>query len=202
MSIDPNATQLLYINAPNGLNVRSDPGTSNPILTRLAFGSQIQVTNERLGKDGYDWLHIVGSGWIAANYTQLDPPGVIPAPPPTPTPTPTPTPVPTPPPTITPITISGRGVHASAGGWAPDDSELNLVRHNSVKSVLIVAYEPNQAGIAIPRFRSAGVQDFIVRAASHMAAPADPSCVHQRHAAAPEGVLQRYRRRIDADRRA
>ncbi|PJF33153.1 MAG: hypothetical protein CUN49_19285, partial [Candidatus Thermofonsia Clade 1 bacterium] len=35
-----------------------------------------------------------------------------------------------------------RGVHASAGGWAPRDAELALVRANNIGAVMIAAYEP------------------------------------------------------------
>lgn len=84
---------------------------------------------------------------------------------------PDPEPMPTPPiPPRTwklPFTAVQRGVHASAGGWPPTNDELALVKHNKVEVVLIVAYEANQARMAIQRFRSVGVKHFIIRAATH-----------------------------------
>jgi hypothetical protein len=133
---------------------------------KLPYGTAVQVTAIRLNKDGFDWRQLVTGGWIAEAYTQTTPPDVIISPVGVRT---TVTNV-----TITTtmtapaaITVGMRGVHASAGGWAPDDREIELVRHNRVESVFMVAYEPNQAASAVERFKSAGVRDFIVRAATH-----------------------------------
>ena len=175
-TVVPVATQWLYTNAINGLNIRNNPGTTGKIYGKLPFGTAVQVTSVRLNKDGFDWRQLVTGGWIAEAYTQTTPPEVIVTPGGTGTPVTTPPIVVQPPVTPSPATINVRlrGVHASAGGWSPDDREIELVRHNGVESVLIVAYEPNQAGTAIQRFRDAGVKDFIIRAASHAATTANP----------------------------
>ena len=167
-SVDPVVTQWLYIIAPAGLNVRKNPGLSGKIDVKLPYGTAVQVTAVRLSKDGFDWRQLVTGGWIAEAYTQTTPPEVVITPVGVRTTVVTTT-ITTTTTTTAPaaITIAPRGVHASAGGWAPDDREIELVRHNRVESVLIAAYEPNQAGIAVQRFRDAGVRDFVVRAARH-----------------------------------
>jgi hypothetical protein len=67
----------------------------------------------------------------------------------------------------TPFTASMRGVGASAGGWSPDGTQIDLVKRNRVEIVYICAYEPGQAVNAIPAFKQAGVKHFILRAAIH-----------------------------------
>lgn len=79
---------------------------------------------------------------------------------------PPPFPEPDPPKWSLPFTADTRFVHASAGGWAPDSRQIDLVEQNKVKGVLIVAYEANQQH-AVGMFRSAGVKHFIIRAATH-----------------------------------
>jgi heat shock protein HslJ len=87
--------------APNGVNIRSGPGTVYPIAGWAPNG----VTGEIIGRsaDGQWWAAPYtgspgGMGWVAGAYVQVtnvaDVP-VIPAPPP-PVPTPTPPPIPTP----------------------------------------------------------------------------------------------------------
>ena len=68
-----------------------------------------------------------------------------------------------------------RCVHASAGGWAPDNRETAIIQLSRIEGVVIAAYEPNQAEIAIQRFRDAGVKAFIIRAAAHTPPSADPT---------------------------
>jgi len=157
MSPDAENPQTLYVNAQIGLRVHTQPRLASPVITTLPYGTKIQVTSEHESKDNYDWLHLVSDGWIAAQYTQT-----------VPIPQPQPAPVPTPPVHAPPIAVKMRGVHASAGGWVPNDKQLDLVRQNCVESVLIAAYESGQAQTAIQKFRNAGVTDFIIRAATNI----------------------------------
>lgn len=175
VTIDPVVTQWLYVIASAGLNVRNKPALSGKAYMKLPYGVAVQVKPARLSADGYQWRELLTGGWIAEAYTQTTPPDSLPAPDHAPTPVaplPMPQPIVTPPPAS--ITVGLRGVHASAGGWAPDDVEIDLVRRNGVQSVLIAAYEPNQAGWAVQRLRGAGVNDFIIRAASHAPVSANP----------------------------
>lgn len=90
-------------------------------------------------------------------------------------------PAPEPPPQLSgwslPFIATQRGVHASAGGWAPTpgSADLDLVRRNKVEIVFIAAYEAEQAQLAVDRFRSAGVKHFVIRAATHAAITKDAS---------------------------
>jgi hypothetical protein len=74
-----------------------------------------------------------------------------------------------------PFTATQRGVHANAGGWPPIDEDLAFIKHNRVEVVLIPAYEPNQARLAISRYRMVGVKHFIIRAATHAKITGDPN---------------------------
>jgi hypothetical protein len=140
----------------------------------VPYRAAVEVKDVALVADSFTWRELVTGGWIAQEFTEPDTETTSPVVSDT-TITPvgvreTVVSVVTAPP---PVVVAARGVHANAGGWAPTDQELELVRHNQVKAVLIVAYEPNQAALAVPRFRDAGVQDFIVRAASRRPVTAD-----------------------------
>lgn len=174
VTVEPVVTQWLYVIAPAGLNVRKNPALSGKIDVKLPYGTAIQVTAVRLSKDGFDWRQLVTGGWIAEAYTQLTPPDIVITPVGERTEIVTTTISTTPAATPATVTVAARGVHANAGGWAPDDREIELVRHNGVESVLIPAYEANQAASAVQRFRDAGVRDFIARAATHQAITANP----------------------------
>jgi heat shock protein HslJ len=98
--------------APNGLNVRSGPGTNFPVLATVRYGTEGEIIGR--SADGLWWVVNVpsapgGSGWVSANFVAAsnaaDVPIIAsPAPPIVviPTPAPTPTPVPTAPPVATP----------------------------------------------------------------------------------------------------
>lgn len=138
---------VVYVDASDGLNVRSGPGTNYPIITTLRHGDAVIVTE-------YDatWYKRVAGGYIFREYTTLSKPT-----PPAPTWQP-------------PISATMRGLHGSAGGWAirTEDlsRDLDLVRRNNIKFMLIAAYEPNQQFV-IGQLRSAGVEQFIIRACVH-----------------------------------
>lgn len=66
-----------------------------------------------------------------------------------------------------PFSATLRGVGASAGGWAPNFTQLAIAQRNRIELVLICAYEPGQAALTIPAFRSIGVRAFILRACIH-----------------------------------
>lgn len=98
------------VTAPNGVNIRSGPGTNFPVLAVAPFGA----TGEIIGRsaDSRWWVVAVasapgGSGWVSADFVAAsnaaDVP-VIAAPPPPVVivPTPAPTPTPRPQPTATP----------------------------------------------------------------------------------------------------
>jgi len=94
------------VTAPNGVNIRSGPGTNFPVLGVAPFGA----TGEIIGRsaDSRWWVVAVpsapgGSGWVSADFvaaSNAEDVPVIAAPPPPvviiPTPLPTPTPLPQP----------------------------------------------------------------------------------------------------------
>ena len=175
VTVETLETQWLYVIAPAGLNVRNKPALSGKVFTKLPYGVAVQVKPARMSASGYQWRELLSGGWIAEAYTQTTPPDSVPANNAPPIPVvapPLPQPVVTPPPPA--IKIGLRGVHTSAGGWAPDNDEIDLVRHNGVETALIAAYEPNQAGIAIQRLRDVGVKDFIIRAATSIPTSSNP----------------------------
>lgn len=86
-----------------------------------------------------------------------------------------------------PFSVTERGVHGSAGGWAPSSAELDLIRSNAIRTILLLTWEGKQAATAIPAYRSAGVQNFILRADAHEA-PTTP----QRFAQVTIPLVQEY----------
>jgi heat shock protein HslJ len=98
------------VTAPNGVNIRSGPGTNFPVLGVAPFGA----TGEIIGRsaDSRWWVVAVpsapgGSGWVSADFVAASDAADVPiiASPPPPVviiPTPLPTPTPLPQPTATP----------------------------------------------------------------------------------------------------
>jgi hypothetical protein len=86
-----------------------------------------------------------------------------------------------------PFTASQRGVGTSAGGWAPDGRQCDLIRQNRVEFVLICTYERNQASNAVTALRAAGVRNFILRACIH-----EPVTTAQRWVDLTAPVLKEY----------
>ena len=46
------------VNSPNGVNVRSDAGTSYDIVTAIVNNAKVDVTGQKKGSDGYTWYQI------------------------------------------------------------------------------------------------------------------------------------------------
>jgi heat shock protein HslJ len=94
------------VTAPNGVNVRSGPGTNFPVLGVAPFGAEGEIIGR--SADGRWWVVAVpsapgGSGWVSADFVAAsnaeDVPVIASPPPPiviVPTPAPIPTPVPQP----------------------------------------------------------------------------------------------------------
>ncbi len=161
------------VNTRDGLNLRRGADTSQPILRILSFEAELEILEETAS----GWLRVrVGDleGFVSAQFVTI---------PQTPT-------------DGTPVSIKPleekpedviriaaadlipplvRGVHASAGGWAPTDRELELVRVNNIGAVMLAAYEAGQASQAIKLFRGVGVQHFVIRAATHAPITANPA---------------------------
>jgi hypothetical protein len=173
-------TKQLRVATEGYLRVRQAPSVAAPEIGRINSGEVVDVidTAPTLA-DGFRWLPTVDQrGWIAIDFTVPAEPDVgasfasftassqaatlaV---------------TETPPTTIAlPFVASQRGVGSSAGGWAPTDRELELVRLNRIEVLLICTYEPGQAATAVSRFRNAGVKHFIIRAAHHGAPSADPA---------------------------
>ena len=124
------------------LNVRSLPTTASRVLRVLDKGVSVRVIDQDM-----NWYKLAGEvAFIAKAYTRITAPV---------------TPLPS---WKIQITPSMRGVHASAGGWAPSQNELDLIHRNNVKWVLIPTYEAGQ-GRALVQYRGAGVEQFVFRAA-------------------------------------
>ena len=168
MVIEPPSGKRLRVMALRGLNVRARPSTSARSEYVIPYLAVVEVKDAAFLADSFTWRELVTGGWIAQEFTEPETPVEAVTPVGVRTETPTTITIPS------PVVVAARGVHANAGGWAPTDQELDLVKHNQVKSVLIVAYEPNQAALAVSRFRDAGVSDFIVRAATHRPISPDP----------------------------
>ena len=94
------------VTAPNGVNVRSGPGTNFPVLGVAPFGAEGEIIGR--SADSAWWVVAIptapgGSGWVSADFVAAsnaeDVPVIAPPPPPVviiPTPAPTPTAMPQP----------------------------------------------------------------------------------------------------------
>ncbi|MEL6922936.1 MAG: SH3 domain-containing protein, partial [Bacteroidota bacterium] len=60
-------TKKGFVNDPTGLNVRSGPGTNNPILDTLADGTEVEI----IGKEG-NWYQIGRNQYVYGAYINLD----------------------------------------------------------------------------------------------------------------------------------
>ena len=104
------------VTAPNGVNIRSGPGTNFPVLGVAPFGREGEIIGR--SADSRWWVVAVpsapgGSGWVSADFVAASdaedvpviaspPPPVVIIPTPAPTPTPWPTPIAPPAATATP----------------------------------------------------------------------------------------------------
>ena len=98
------------VTAPNGVNVRTGPGTNFPVIGLAPFGREGEIIGR--SADGSWWVVAVpsaagGMGWVSASFVAAsdaaDVPVIAsPAPPVVIVPTPAPTPTPVPQPTATP----------------------------------------------------------------------------------------------------
>jgi hypothetical protein len=60
-----------------GVNVRSEPGLANEVLTQLSDGSRVELTGEAQSANGFTWLRVRleddNLGWIADNFLIPEP---------------------------------------------------------------------------------------------------------------------------------
>jgi 3D (Asp-Asp-Asp) domain-containing protein len=64
--------EVVYVNAPNGLNIRQEPGENSTSLQVLEFGQRVVVVDDEPGLNG--WLRVGGDGYIDGTWTQKDDP--------------------------------------------------------------------------------------------------------------------------------
>lgn len=64
--------EVVYINAPSGLNIRQKPGEDSRSLQVLEFGSRVVVVDDEPGLSG--WLRVEGDGYIDGAWTQTTDP--------------------------------------------------------------------------------------------------------------------------------
>jgi hypothetical protein len=70
LTYDTAKLRTVFVTAPDGLNVRTGPGTEHERVTGIPYGAQIQVT----AREG-DWWHMPGFGWVHGDYLSEDDPG-------------------------------------------------------------------------------------------------------------------------------
>lgn len=164
--------RTMWVNTSAGSNllVRNAPNAAATIVDRLPRGTEVEVTGNAIrdAKTGIDYIQIKGEKrYVALNYlspTFVDKTPVV----------------------VTPTVPAWLprydqwGIHANAGGWAPDQAQLDTIRRNNIKTVLIVAYQAGQADRAVHLFQSVGVERFIIRAAVTGDIPGTPQEFIQR----------------------
>lgn len=134
-----------YVNAKDGLYIRSEPKIDpKNIKGALVYGAAVDV--DRVLKN--EWSRILTAPeprYVYGSFLSQQPPNEV---------------------FHSPLSASRINLHASAGGWSPDDRECAIVRANNVNAVLICTYNPNVASQMIERFRTVGVEQFVLRATS------------------------------------
>ncbi len=163
------ARRSLRVTSPR-LNIRDQPGLSGQIKDKLVQDTVFDVFDATpIQADNFNWQQMAdGRGWVAIEKT-----------------VPAETPI-----TLTtqtvenralsaaantisvqswtlPITATQRGVGLSAGGWAPNTQQIELVKRNSIEFALICNYEAGQAATTIQPLRNIGVKTFILRSCTH-----------------------------------
>lgn len=69
----PGATAVV---ATDALNVRSGPGTGNPVIRVLNEGAPVTISGATVMADGLEWAPIGSNGWVAVTYLQTT--GILP----------------------------------------------------------------------------------------------------------------------------
>ena len=64
--------EVVYVNAPNGLNIRQKPGIESKSIQVLEFGQRVVVVDDEPGLNG--WLRVEGDGYIDGTWTQITDP--------------------------------------------------------------------------------------------------------------------------------
>jgi 3D (Asp-Asp-Asp) domain-containing protein len=64
--------EVVYVNAPNGLNIRQSPGIESKSIQVLDFGQKVVVVDDEPGLNG--WLRVEGDGYIDGTWTQTTDP--------------------------------------------------------------------------------------------------------------------------------
>lgn len=143
------------------LNIRSEPGLTGTIVDHLVQDTIFEVFDTTPQQaDNYNWQRLAdGRGWIAVDMAAPVDAPVTPL---------------TPKLAVNtasaatsdwqlPFTAAQRGVGLSAGGWAPNTQQIELVRRNAIEFALICDYQSGQAATTITPLRNIGVKSFILR---------------------------------------
>ncbi len=143
------------VTAPNGVNIRSGPGTNFPVLGVAPFGASGEIIGR--SADSAWWVVAVpaapgGNGWVSANFVAAsnaeDVPVIASPPPPVvivPTPAPTPTPLPQP--TATP----SAQISFSAERTSINQGECTTIRWSVENVQAVWVYPQGQPYHQFPR---------------------------------------------------
>lgn len=64
---EENVGFMYQVSAPQGLNLRVDPGFEHRVLKVIPFGSVLEARGNPVTVNGADWVP-VQDGWVAAAY--------------------------------------------------------------------------------------------------------------------------------------
>ena len=64
--------EIVYVNAPSGLNLRQIPSVNSRSMGILDYGQRVVVVDDEPGLNG--WLRVEGDYYIWSGYTQRDDP--------------------------------------------------------------------------------------------------------------------------------
>lgn len=137
-----------YITASPHLNVRSGNDVSFSDIGDIPYGVMVQVFS---GFTQGDFVKLVGQpGYVSSKYLSLTkPPPLTPGGPPAPAWFPS---------------AYDRGLHLDAGGWPMTGADIALLKHNHIKTVVLLTQEPSTAAANIAAIKAAGVTSVVLRA--------------------------------------
>jgi hypothetical protein len=74
VATNPLAGKIGTVNSSDGINMRKDPSTTSPILTKLKVGTKVTILDGPRNSDNLDWYQVKSgdlTGWVAKTYIDV-----------------------------------------------------------------------------------------------------------------------------------
>jgi hypothetical protein len=74
VATNPLTGKIGTVNSNDGINMRKDPSTTSPILTKLKVGTKVTILDGPKNSDNLDWYQVKSgdlTGWVAKTYIDV-----------------------------------------------------------------------------------------------------------------------------------